>query len=124
MSDSPMTEYISPSVPLSFVKPTAPGLLHRCRAFPQTHLDPDVRAFKRLAQVLRLRRALRRPADDADLGNALECSRQERKQVAAAGDDGLLAVGERDGSGLEHVRGKGHSANPLENPQFGQGRGG
>ena len=89
-------------------EPDRLGLLHRSRAFPQADLDPDAGALERLAQVLRLRGSLRRPADDADLGDSLECLRQERKQVTAAGNDGLFAVGEADGSGLEHVRGEGH----------------
>ena len=108
MSLSRITSYISPSVPFSLVKPTARGLLHRGRALAQADLDPDAGAVERFAQVLRLGRALRRPADDADLLDALEGLGQQREQVAAAGDDGLLAVGHLDDAGFEHLRGEAH----------------
>ena len=39
--------------------------------------------------------------------------------MTAAGDDGLFAVGEVDGSGLEHVRGEGHGDPSGELRNFG-----
>ena len=88
------------------------GLLHRGRALAQADLDPDAGAFQRFAQVLRLGRALRRPADDADLLDAVEGLGQQREQVAAAGDDGFLAVGHLDDAGFEHLGGETHRPNP------------
>ena len=83
-SDSRITSNISPRVPLSRVKPALRACCHRRRAGAQADLDLDACAFQRVAQVLRLRRPLRAPADDADLLDALERLGQQREQVPAA----------------------------------------
>ena len=76
-------------------------LLHRGRAFSQADLHPDAGAFERLAQVLRLGRALRRPADDADLPDAVEGLGQQRE----GGDMGESALVRQVGMfGAEHQR--------------------
>ena len=89
------------------------GLLHRGGAFAQADLDLDAGALERFAQVLRLRRPLRGPADDADLLDAVERLGQQREEVAAAGDDGLFPVGHLDGAGLENLGGESHRSESL-----------
>ena len=68
----------------SSVKPGLGGRLHRRRALAQADHDLDAGALERVAQVLGLGRALRAPADHADLLDALEGLGQQREQVAAA----------------------------------------
>ena len=67
-------------------------VVHRRRPGAQADLHLDPGPLQRVAQVLRLRRPLRAPADDADLLDAREGLRQQRKQVAATLDDLLAAV--------------------------------
>jgi hypothetical protein len=70
---------------------------------PDLHLDG--RALERVAQVLRLRRALRAPADHADLLHALERLREQREQVAAAAHHVFdVALGQLESFFLEHLR--------------------
>jgi hypothetical protein len=89
------------------------GLLHGGGAFAQADLDLDARALERLPQVLGLRRALRGPADDADLLDAVERLGQQLEEVAAALDDGLFAVGHLDGTGLENLGREAHDCPRL-----------
>ena len=79
-------------------------LRHRRRAVAQADLDLDAGALERVAQVLRLRRPLRAPADDADLLDAREGLGQQREQVAAALDDLLGAIAHLHGVDLENLR--------------------
>ena len=110
-SDSRITSNISPSVPLSSVKPAA-------RAASASSDEPSRRPTLTLMPVpsSESRRfcawagPCERPADDADLLDALERLGQQREQVAAAGDDGLLAVGHLDDAGFEHLGGEAHRA--------------
>ena len=67
------------------------GGLRRARARAQADLHLDAGALERVTQVLSLRRALRAPADDADLLDARERLREQGEQVAAAAHD-LLRV--------------------------------
>ena len=96
MSDSATTSNISPSVPFSSVKPASRAAFIERRAAAQADLDLDAGALERLAQVLRLRRALRAPADHADLLDALERLGQQREQVAAADDHRFFAAPDVD----------------------------
>ena len=73
-------------------------------ALAQADLDLDVRALQRVAQVLRLRRRLRAPADDTDLLDALERLREQREEVAPSADDLLLRAGEHQLLRLEDLR--------------------
>ena len=90
MSDSLMTANISPSVPFSSVKSAlrASAIDELPARRPTLTLMPV--PAERVAQVLRLRRPLRSPADHADLLDAGERLGQQREQVTAAFDD-LLA---------------------------------
>src|SRR5205823_6619832 len=66
----------------------------RRRARAQADLDHDAAAGERVAQVLRLRRPLRRPADDADLADALEGVDEAREEMASAADDVFRRAGQ------------------------------
>ena len=70
---------------------------------PQAHLHPDTGAFQRLPQVLRLGGPLRTPSDDADLPDALECRRQERKFVPAASHNSLFGIPKPDHFGFKNL---------------------
>ena len=80
------------------------GRGERGRALAQADGDLDVGARERVAQVLGLGRALRAPADHADLRDALEGLRQQREQVAATAHDGLLGPRHLDDLLLEDLR--------------------
>src|SRR6185436_8465478 len=77
--------------------------LHRRRVAAQTDLDLDARALERVAQVLGLRRALRAPADHADLLDAGEGLGQQRQQVPAADHDALFLATDVDDLLFEHL---------------------
>ena len=82
-----------------------PRLGHRARARAQADLHLDAGALERVAQVLRLRRALRAPADDADLLDAREGLGQQGKQVPPTFDDLLgVAVAEIERVDREDLR--------------------
>ena len=102
---------------------------NRIRVRAQAHRHADARADQRVAQIARLRGSLRRPSDDADLLDPLERLRQQRKQMALAGNDIFLGAAELDfffaeGLGAEI---KAHSDSPSEGIEtigdYGQNRG-
>ena len=76
----------------------------RLGPLPQPDRDLDVSARQRFAQVLRLRRPLRAPADDPDLLHATECARQQLEQVAAAAQKALAHAIELDRLHVENLR--------------------
>ena len=80
------------------------GVGERLRALAQPDDDLDARALERLAQILRLRRTLRAPADDADLLDARERLRQQAEQVPAAPKEALLHSVELDRLHVEETR--------------------
>src|SRR6266568_2200711 len=67
-------------------------------------VDLDARALERFAQVLSLRRALRAPADDADLLDARERLRQQAEKVPPAAQEALLDAVELDRLHVEDLR--------------------
>src|SRR5712692_2956432 len=76
----------------------------RLRALAQSDDDLDARALERFAQVLRLRGALRAPADNADLLDARERLRQQAEQMAPAAKEALLHTVELDRFDVEDTR--------------------
>ena len=81
-----------------------PSVSDRLRALAQPDDNLDASALERFAQVLRLRRALRAPADDADLLDARERLRQQAEQVPAAAKEALLHAVELDRLHVEETR--------------------
>src|SRR5262249_30468253 len=79
----------------------------RRRVLTQANLHDDAAAGERVAQVLRLGRPLRGPADHADLAYPLERVGELRKEVAAAAHDALAPAGEADGLDDEMLAGEG-----------------
>ena len=81
------------------------GLRFACRAAAgtQAHLHPNAGAFKRFAQVLRLRRPLRSPTNDANLLDAFEGRRQQRKLVPTAAYNPLFGIAKPDHFGFKNL---------------------
>ncbi len=70
------------------------GGSHGATSLPQTDFDPDIGSLKRIAEILSLGRALRAPADHANLLDTGKGLRKQAKFIPPTADNSLFCPGQ------------------------------